>query len=61
MSAMINTKTSGEGLLGIQLGSPVMACYQKKHTDILADKFSMFSVGWTWQGFCRDLDPSWFE
>ena len=22
-----------------------------------ADKFPIFSVGWTWQGFCRDLDP----
>ena len=22
-----------------------------------ADKFPMFSVGWNWQGFCRDLDP----
>ena len=26
-----------------------------------ADKFPMFSVGWTWQGFCRDLDPCWSE
>ena len=26
-----------------------------------AEKFLMFSVGWTWQGFCRDLDPCWFE
>ena len=22
-----------------------------------ADKFPMFSVGWIWQMFCRDLDP----
>ena len=22
-----------------------------------AYKFPMFSVGWTWQGFCSDLDP----
>ena len=22
-----------------------------------ADKFPMFSIGWTRQGFCRDLDP----
>ena len=21
----------------------------------------MFLVGWSWQGFCRDLDPCWFE
>ena len=20
-------------------------------------EFPMFSVGWTWQGFCRDSDP----
>ena len=26
-----------------------------------ADKFPMFSGGWTWQGFCRDLDLCWFE
>ena len=26
-----------------------------------ADKFPMFSGGRTWQGFCRDLDPYWFE
>ena len=26
-----------------------------------ADKFPMFSVGWRWQGFCRDLDRCWFE
>ena len=26
-----------------------------------ADKFPMFSVGWTWHGFCGDLDPCWFE
>ena len=26
-----------------------------------ADKFPMFSVGWTWQGFCRDLHPCWSE
>ena len=25
------------------------------------DRFPIFSVGWTWQGFCRDLDPCWFE
>ena len=25
------------------------------------DKFPKFSVGWTWQGFYRDLDPCWFE
>ena len=24
-----------------------------------ADKFPMFSVGWTWQGYCRDLDRCW--
>ena len=27
----------------------------------LADKFPMFSVGWTRQGFCRDLVPCWSE
>ena len=27
----------------------------RKHYE--ADKFSKFSVGWTGQGFCRDLDP----
>ena len=26
-----------------------------------ADKFPIFSVGWTCQGFCRDLDPCWSE
>ena len=26
-----------------------------------ADKFPIFSGGWTWHGFCRDLDPCWFE
>ena len=26
-----------------------------------ADKFPMFSVGWTWNGFCRDSDPFWSE
>ena len=24
-------------------------------------KFPVFSDGWTWQGYCRDLDPCWFE
>ena len=32
---------------------------QRHHLD--ADKFPMFSVAWTWQGFCRDFDPCWFE
>ena len=32
---------------------------QRRRLD--ADKFPMFSVGWNWQGFCRDLDPCWFE
>ena len=26
-----------------------------------ADMFRMFSVDWTSQGFCCDLDPCWFE
>ena len=26
-----------------------------------ADKFPMFSVGWTWQEFCRDLNSCWFQ
>ena len=26
-----------------------------------ADKVPMFSVGWAWQGFCRDLDPCCFK
>ena len=26
-----------------------------------ADKVPMSSASWTWQGFCRDLDPCWFE
>ena len=26
-----------------------------------ADEFPMFSVGWIWLGFRRDLDPCWFE
>ena len=26
-----------------------------------ADMFPMFSVGWAWQGVCRDLDACWFE
>ena len=26
-----------------------------------ADTFLMFSVRWTWQGFCRELDPRWSE
>ena len=29
--------------------------------DIEAGMFLMFSVGWTWQGFFRDLDSCWFE
>ena len=24
-----------------------------------ADKFRILLDGWTWQEFCRDLDPSW--
>ena len=28
---------------------------QRRRLD--ADKFPMVSVGCTWQGFCRDLDP----
>ena len=31
---------------------------QIHHRD---DKLPMFSVGWTWQVFFRDLDPCWFE
>ena len=28
-----------------------------KHTSVLnVDKFPMFSIGWTWQEFCRDLE-----
>ena len=38
-----------------KLGKVVMRSSQKKRFD------QMFSGGWTWQGFCRDLDPCWFE
>ena len=31
----------------------------QRHFD--ADRFPIFSVGGTWQRFCRDLDPCWFE
>ena len=34
-------------------------CTQRHRLD--ADKFPMFSVRWTWQGFWRDLDPCWSE
>ena len=34
---------------------------QIHHHHLDADMFPMFSVGWTWQGFCRGLDPCWFE
>ena len=37
----------------------VVVCTQRHRLD--ADKFQMFSVGWTGCGFCRDLDPCWFE
>ena len=26
-----------------------------------AYKVPMFSGGWTWKGFCADLDSCWFE
>ena len=26
-----------------------------------AEKFPMLSGDWTWQGFCRDLDPFWIS
>ena len=32
---------------------------QKPRVD--AGTFPMFSVGWNWQGFCRDLEPTWSE
>ena len=36
-----------------------VVCTQRHrlHTDT----FPMLSVGWTWQGFCRVLDPRWVE
>ena len=37
----------------------VLLVTRRHHLDV--DKFPMFSGGRTWQGFCRDLDPSWFE
>ena len=36
-----------------------VVCAQRNNLDV--DKFPMFSIGWTWQEFCRDLDPCWSE
>ena len=33
----------------------------QKHRLDADDTFPILSVGWTWQGFCRDLDPCWYE
>ena len=36
-------------------------CSSTKRHRLGTDKFPMLSVGWSWQGFCRDLDPCWSE
>ena len=43
--------------------SEILAALQipKQRHGLDADKFPMFSIGCTWHGFCRDLDPCWFE
>ena len=40
--------------------TPEAAVHTQRHR-LETDKFPMFSGGCTWQGFCRDSDPCWFE
>ena len=46
-------------------GFEILATLQTVETEqrhrLDADKFLMFSVGWTWPEFCRDFDPFWSE
>ena len=44
----------------LQTVESVLVVRTQRH-GLDVDKFPMFSVGWTWQGFCRDLDPCWSE
>ena len=53
---------------GILSDSEILAALQTVETvfrtqrhRLDADKFPIFSAGWTWHGFCRDLDPRLFE
>ena len=46
-------------ILALLQTAETVVCIHKTSFD--ADNFPMFSVGWTWQGFYRDLDPCGFE
>ena len=43
-------------------GPKVCVTLRELLENFLYDNLPMFSVvGWTWYGFCRDLDPGWSE
>ena len=59
-SVAINSNSDSEILEALQtMTVETVVCTQTHRLD--TDKFPMFSVGWTGQGFCRDCDPCWFE
>ena len=48
--------SDSEKLAALQTVETVVRTSTQRHR-IDADTFQMFSVGWTWHGICRDLDP----
>ena len=45
-------------LEGLGVLQTVEAVVRTQRHRLGADKFPMFSVGWTGHGFCRELDPA---